>query len=411
MSDAKSPSAMAIAFANPMFRRYTLGSLLSLVGTWIQRVAVGWLAWELTKSHAWVGIVAMADMLPVVFLAPVAGALADRWNRLKVSRRLQVLNMVQATVLALLVLTGLITIELLFLLTLVQGILSATFQPFRHSIVANMVNREELPGAIAINSVSWHGSRFVGPAIAGGIIAFWGVGTAFVVNAVSYIPFIIVLNWITVPDYERTTRALKEIPLEIVNAARYAFSHPVIGPVMLMLFVTSCIGRAVFELLPGFADEEFGRGADGLAWLVSATGFGAMLGGLWFGWKGGIEIAVKMMVSSILLLALGIIALSWMPDFNLALPCLAVAGFGLVVGGIASQSIVQTVVDEGIRGRVMGIYGMLWMGSPGIGAIVIGAISDVTGLRWPYFAGAVIIFGLWLWALGRRKRVAEAMPS
>lgn len=408
-AERKSANSIALALRNPQFRLYTFGGTPSLLGTWIQRVAVGWLAWELTHMNTWVGAIALADMLPMVFIGPVAGAMADRLDRLTVCRFLQILAMCQALTLAAITFAGLMTIELLVALTAVQGVLSASTQPFRHAIVANLVTRDELPGAIATNSVAWHGSRFVGPAIAGIVIAFAGVGAAFAVNALSYIPFHYALFKLKVPPNPKSERSLAEIPGEILEGARYAFTHPVIGPMLIVLFVCSVVGRAAVELLPGFSVEVLGRGEAGFASLVSAAGLGAMLGALWFGWRAKMGGLVRIVVINVFVLSLSLLALVSSTRFEYALASLALAGGSLLVSGICIQTMVQSNVTDELRGRVMGIYGWCWMGSPGLGAIVIGAVSDTVGLRPPIFVSAlcVLMVGIWIW----RRQGALASAS
>lgn len=410
-AERKKPSAIALALRNPQFRLYTVGGLPSLLGTWVQRVAVGWLAWELTHMNIWVGAIALADMLPMVFIGPVAGAMADRLDRLTVCRFLQILAMFQALSLAVITLAGFMTIELLVALTVVQGVLSAATQPFRHAIVANLVTREELPGAIATNSVAWHGSRFVGPAIAGLIIAYMNVGTAFAVNALSYIPFLYALFTIKVPPNPKSERSLTELPREILEGARYAFTHPIIGSMLLVLVVCSVVGRAAVELLPGFSVEVLGRGEAGFASLVSAAGLGAMLGALWFGWRAKMGGLVRIVVFNVFILCFSLFALVSSTRFEFALVSLVLAGGSLLISGISIQTMVQSNVAEELRGRVMGIYGWCWMGSPGLGAILIGAVSDHIGLRLPIFVSALFVLIAGLWILRRQGTLTSASAA
>ena len=412
MAGSTRSGGIAIALANPQFRLYTLGGLPSLLGTWIQRLAVAWLAWKLTQSHAWVGAVAMADMLPFVFLAPLAGAFADRLDRLHAARLLQLASMAQASILAALAFANLISIEILLLLALLQGILQALLQPFRHAIVANLVNRDELPGAIAVNSIAWHASRFIGPAFAGIIIDRLGIGAAFAINAATYPLFVYALYRISLPRIPRVKRSLAEIPREILDAARYIVGHRIIGPVIAIIFVNSFIGRAVMELLPGFAGEVFDGEAGILAILVSSTGFGAVIGGLWFGLGAKRDRLMPFVVYSTLLLALGHFALAGSGRIEVAMASLAVMGLGLTITGIAIQTIVQSEVDEVLRGRVMSVYGVMWIGSPGLGALILGSISDVTGIRWPVLGAAVLLISFWTWVWRRERRgLSSAAPQ
>jgi MFS family permease len=402
---------IAVALANPQFRLYTVGSVPSLLGTWIQRLAVAWLAWKLTQSHAWVGAVAMADMLPFVFLAPLAGAFADRLDRLKAARLLQLASMAHATVLATLAFANLIEIEILLVLALVQGIIQAVLQPFRHAIVANLVSREELPGAIAVNSITWHTSRFIGPVLAGIILDRLGIGAAFAINAATFPPFVYALYRLSLAHLPRVKRSLAEIPREILDAARYITGHRIIGPIIAILFVNSFIGRAVMELLPGFAGEVFDGEARILAILVSSTGFGAVIGGLWFGLGAKRDRLMPLVVVNTLLLALGHLSLAATDRIEIAMASLAVMGFGLTIAGIAIQTIVQSEVDEALRGRVMSVYGVMWIGSPGLGALILGTISDVTGIRWPVLGAALILLAFWTWVwLRERRGLSSAAP-
>lgn len=409
MSSERQPGGVALAFRNRAYRIYTLGAAPSQIGTWMQRVGVQWLAWELTGSAAWLGIIGFADLFPVVVLAPLAGALADRLDRLRVARILQFLNMGQSLILVALTLNGLITIEILFALTLFQGALNSMFQPFRQAIIANLVTREELPPAIAVNSVTWHGSRFVGPAIAGPIIVVGGVVPVFIVNAVTYIGFLIALYMISLPAHTPARRSLMEIPAEIVDSLRYVAAHPAIKPALLSLLAASFLGRPVMELLAGFASAVFDRGAVGLAWLTSASGLGAMVVALWFAQRVKVSDLPRMLPLAVLLVALSQIAFAITDIFWFAVAAIAVAGGVLVMGGITTQTIVQTVVAETMRGRVLGVYGLIWLGSPALGALIMGVAGDLVGLRWPVFGAGVLCLVAWRWALSRRPAIAAAL--
>ncbi len=404
---------LAVALGNPQFRLFTLSSLPSLLGTWIQRVAVGWLAWELTGSGAWLGAIAFADMFPVIVCTPVAGAFADRLDRLRASRILQYALAVQAAVLAALVIGGLITIELLVGLTFLQGFLQAAHHPFRQSLVANLVAPEELNAAIAVNSMTWHASRSVGPALAGLAILGFGAGSAIAVNAVSYVPFLIALHRLRPlhrpPPAGR--RSAARIPREIVAATRFVIEHRAIGPMFLVLMAISIAGRAAAELLPGFAGAVFGRDAMGLAWLTSAAGFGAMLGALWASRSIDLARLPARIVTATITLALSLFGFVATQNFTPALICLAISAFALTIGGIGTQTIVQASVPEAMRGRVMGLYGTLWLGLPALGALVAGALSDWIGLRAAVGGLAVLPALAWLWALGRRKAVAREIGA
>lgn len=411
MTSSLGLDGVRVALGNPQFRLFTLSSLPSLLGTWMQRIAVGWLAWELTGSGAWVGAIAFADMFPVVVCTPVAGAFADRVDRLAAARVLQYGLAVQAAGLAALIFSGLVTIEILAALTLVQGILQAAGHPFRQALVANLVAPEELNAAIAVNSISWHASRFIGPGLAGVVIVALGAGSAVAANAASFVPFLIALHRLRPPHRPRPAapRTLAEIPREISYAVGYVRGHRAIGPMFLVLVAASVAGRAASELLPGFAGGVFARGAMGLAWLTAAAGFGAMLGAVWAARSAELARLPGRAIAAALVLALALLGFVATARFPVALLCLAVSALALTIGGVATQTVVQASVPETLRGRVLGLFGMLWMGLPALGALGLGALSDAVGLRAACGGAALLPALAWAWALGRRRAIARAV--
>lgn len=401
---------LALAFGNPNYRLYALSSLPSLLGTWIQKVAVGWLAWELTKSGTWLGVLAFADMLPVIVITPVAGAFADRLDRLAISRLLQYALSLQALALATLVLAGMITIELLVALTFVQGILHAIFHPFRQALIANMVKPRELVGAIAVNSMMWHSARFVGPALAGIAIVAFGAGAAISINIATYVPFLIALHFISVRRHGAGAgKSLRWIPREIGDGIRLAASHPAIGPMFVLLFAISLAGRAAAELLPGFAGAVFDRDAMGLAWLTSAAGFGALLGALFAAHRSSPDRLPRRVIGSAILLVVALFGFVATDIFAVALSCLAVSAFALAIGGVGTQTIVQYAVPEAFRGRLLGLYGLLWLGCPAVGTLAVGALSDVWGLQAALASAVLLPLAAWVWTVGRRRRIEAGL--
>ena len=401
---------VALAFGNPDFRLYALASIPSLLGTWIQRIAVLWLAWELTESGTWLGVLAFADMLPVIVITPVAGAFADRLDRLASSRLLQYAMSAQALVLAALVLAGLITIELLVLLTFVSGILHAIFHPFRQALIANMVRPPELVGAIAVNSMMWQAARSIGPALAGVAILAWGAGVAIAINVATYVPFLVALHLISVRRHGAAGgKSLAAIPREIADGIRLAASHKAIGPIFVLLFAISIAGRAATELLPGFAGAVFERDAMGLAWLTSAGGVGAMLGALFAVRRSAPERMPGRVIGSAVLLVAALAGFVATDIFAVALPCLAVSAFALAMGGVGIQTIVQYTVPEAFRGRVLGLYGLLWLGCPAVGLLAVGALSDVWGFQAALASALALPAAAWVWTSGRRRKIEAGL--
>lgn len=396
---------IARAFSNRPYRIYTSGNFVSLVGTWVQRVAVGWLTWDLTGSGAWLGLIAAAEFLPSIVAGPLGGAIADRLDRIKVTWVCQILLALQAAVLGILTLTGLISPWLLFGLTAFLGFVTGFNQPARLSLVPVLVRAEDIPAAVAVNSVLWNGARFVGPALAGVLIVGLGVGWAFLVNALSFVAFLVSLARLDLKLAARPMTAGVGLIGQIREGVVYVARHPALGPLTLLLFMGSVWARPFAELLPGFADAVFGRGADGLAMLTAATGVGAMIGGVWMSQRGRLDGSTALAIGSTLLMALTLllfVATAWFP---LGLLAVGAAGLGMVVNGVAMQSLIQASTEPGMLGRVLSIYGMSFRAGPALGALIMGGMSKWMGLRPPVAIGAVICIVAWWWLHRRRRRI------
>jgi predicted MFS family arabinose efflux permease len=198
---------------------------------------------------------------------------------------------------------------------------------------------------------------------------------------------------------------------ETLEGYLYALRHPGIGPMLGMFALSSVICRGFIEMLPGFADSVFHRGPQGLAWMVATAGLGAMLGGTWMVWRSGIQGLTDLLVMHMLLLSLALLAFTATTEFWLALPCLFLAGAGLVVTGVSAQTLVQTAVDPTMRGRIMGLYGMIFRGGPALNSLLIGVLSSQLGLRLPLAGGAALSVLLWAWARWRRGQMAAALEA
>jgi MFS family permease len=422
---------ISVAMANRNYRLYTYGATPSLLGTWIQRMAVGWYAWELTESGFWLGLVAFADLAPAVVIAPIAGAFADRMDRLKMVRFVQYANMCQAIALATLTLSGMMTIELLCALALFQGSMQGIHQPFRQSMIGSIVTRAEMTSAIGINSTIWNTSRLIGPAISAAIILNFGVGVTFIVNAVSFVPMLITLHMIEIEPPPPSMKSLAAVPAEIMEGIRYVSGHGFIGPLLVLVFAFSFFGRATAELLPAYSDAIFGFGPEGLAVLTGAAGLGSLVSGFWLSRRGRLSGLGEILLVNMALLAvfqtlfsgsdlllrsaekftvtLPLVSLSFAASIDLLMGALLIVlwGFTLNGCGIVAQSLIQANVPNSIRGRVVSLYGMLWLGTPAVGAFAMGAAADVVGFRWPVASAAAVIIVLCLWGLMRLPRLRD----
>ena len=396
------------AFAHRNYLIYVSGNSISLIGWWLARVAVGWLTWTLTHSGAWLGLISLADFLPVLFLAPFAGVLADRRDRVRTIRLTQWIGCVQASLLAILVVSDSMTIEILFALVLTLGIASGVAQPSRLALIPTLVDRESLASALAINSVIFNLARFIGPALAGIVIAEIGIAAAFAANAVSYIAFqISLLNLRGLPPQPAVGR--QNVLRASVEAFSYAYRHSGIGPMLLLFLVTTIGTRGFIELFPGFADRVFGRGPQGLAMLTSTVGLGAICGASWMVLRSGITGLANVVLVCTLIMSLAILALTATDAFYLALPCVFVAGAMMTITGTGAQTLIQAAVDARMSGRVMALYGMIFRAGPAVGAVLMGTLSEYLGLRLALALGAIVSGSFWLATRFRHKSMAAGL--
>ena len=401
---------VVLALAHRNYRIYAGGNAVSLIGIWMQRVAVGWLAWTLTHSGAWLGVMSMAEFFPVVFLSPLAGALADRRDRVGIIRVTQIAGSVEASLLALLVYTEVITIELLLALTLLLGVFNAIAQPSRLALIPTLVDRAALPSALAINAIIFNSARFLGPAVAGIVIAQISVGAAFAVNAATYLVFLVAMT---------NLRGLPALPVGAtqsvlqasVEAYVYASRHPGIAPMLLLFTITTIGTRGFVELFPGFADSVFGRGPEGLAMLTSTVGLGAICGAVWMLLRPAIAGLTRLVLAHTLVISLAILAFTATDRFALALPCVFVAGTAMTITGIGAQTLLQAAVDVRMRGRIMALYGMIFRAGPAVGAVLMGSLSESFGLRLPLAVGALVSCGFWALSRFKQKRMAETLEA
>ncbi|MBV9521630.1 MAG: MFS transporter [Alphaproteobacteria bacterium] len=401
---------IARAFANRNYRVYATGNAISLTGTWLQRVAIGWLAWQLAHSGTWLGLVSFADLFPTVVLSPLAGAIADRFERVRVIWLSQSIATAQAFALAILAYLDALDILGLFALAVLMGIANAINQPARLALIPDLVERASLASAVAINSLIFNGARFIGPAIAGFVIAEGNVALAFAINAVSYAAFAVALARLDLARNEARPVEHK-IFRSMVEGYLYAARHRGIGAMLLLMAVTSLGTRGFIEMLPGFADTVFGRGPQAFAAMTATVGLGAIVGGLWMVRRPAVEGLTAIVFANSLLMCGAILGFTATASFWVALPCLWLAGFGLVVSGIGAQTLVQSAVDTRMRGRVMALYGMIFRGGPALGAVVTGTLSAHFGLRAPVAAGAILCGFYWLWARLGQNAVARQLET
>ncbi len=377
------------------------------MGFWVQRVAVGWLTWDLTQSAAWLGAVGMAEFLPAIIMAPIAGVLADRFDRRKIAVIGQVLATGQAAVLTLLTLTGHITPLLIFGLQLFSGFVQPLMQTARLVLVPALLPREDIGSGIAITSLSFNIARIVGPAFAGVLITTIGVGYAFAFNALTYIGVIAALLSLQLTPHEphRPTHGsiIGGVWADITEGVRYTFGHPVLKWTMPMVAIATSLIWPLGDLMAGIADEVFDRGAAGLAILTSAQGLGAIAGGLYFAQRGNKNIEA-LFIGSMALNGIFIVAFALSDIFWLAVAFLTVSSIFGVIVGVGSQTVAQTHADERMRGRTLSVWYAITRFGPAIGALGLGLLSQAFGFTGPVFLAGIIVAASAFAVIIRRRR-------
>ncbi|MYZ47935.1 MFS transporter [Propylenella binzhouense] len=402
---------IAAVLRNRNYGFYTAGNLISLTGTWMQRIVTGWLMWDLTQSGFWLGLVAFSDLFPTVILGPFAGAVADRTDRLRVTRFTQFLSMLQAIALFGLTATDRITPALLITLTTFLGVVAAFNQPARLALIPALVPRADISTAVAVNAIVFNLARFLGPAAAGILISTGGISIAYAVNALSFVAFLLVLAQIRLSAEEEVKPAGKRFLRDLADGIRYTVTHQGIATVLILLIASNVGSRPLLELLPGFAAEIFRSGASGLAMLTSAVGGGAILSGIWLGGRSGVPGLSRILMWSTAFVALTSALFTATDRLAVAVPLLVVTGFAMATSGVAAQTLIQVSVDASMRGRVLGIYGLLFRGGPALGALLMGAASEHFGLRLPILAGSVGVVLVWAWATARRRAALRSLDK
>jgi MFS family permease len=395
------------------YRLYVIGNFTSYTGLWVQRVAIGWLTWQLTESPAWLGVIAFADQFPTILLGLFAGALTDRMGYFKLLRITQALTLVYSSVMAVLAFTGWIDIWSLLGLTLFRGTIVAFNRPSRMTVIYTLVGRELLPSAVSLNALIFNSSRFIGPAIGGAILVVASSGWAFAVGALMFLVFTICLRMMNEPVMPMPELSHQSILADSLEGLRYLFSHPGIRMQMVLLTTTSMFARPLTDMFPGFADEIFGNGAHGLALLQSAQGIGAMAGGALMLSYSRLKGMTRLTLINILVMSLTTIAFTLTGADLFWLACLLIGGVGyaLTVQSTSNQTLIQSAVAPEMRGRVLGLYGLVARGGPALGALLMGVAAEHFGLRGPVIFGAVLCLLLWIWAWPRRQALAGALEN
>ncbi len=403
---ARRPSLLR-ALRHRNYRLFFAGQSLSLVGTWITRIATSWLIYRLTGSALLLGVVGFCGQIPSLFLAPVAGVFMDRWDRHRVLVVTQVFSMLQSFALAALALAGIITVEEVLGLQVLQGVINAFDTPARQAFVVSMIeDRADLANAIALNSSMVNVSRILGPSIGGVLIAAVGEGWCFLVDGVSYIAVIASLLAMRV-TVNAAARSEGRVVDELRAGFRYVTGFEPIGTPLLLLAIVSTMGMPYTVLMPAVATKLLHGGAHTLGILMTAAGVGALLGAIYLASRPSVLGLGRVIAGATALFGAGLVAFGFSRALWLSLTILPLVGAGFMVSLAATNTLIQTLTEEHLRGRVMAFYTMAFLGTAPLGSLMAGVLADRIGEPLTIIAGGLACLLGSAWFASRLGRLRE----
>jgi MFS family permease len=389
------------------FALFSSGQAVALVGYWMQSIAQSWLLYRLTGSATLLGILGFVGSLPILVLAPLVGLWSDRANLHRTMIAVQVLQMLQAIAMAALALAGIIAPWHIITLSAAMGVLVAIEIPVRHAYLLQLIGgKEDLPNAVAVTSLIGNAGRLVGPAIAGLVIAAYGEAACFVVNALTFVAVLASFMMIRV---QQGPRLESHPPLMrgLAEGFAYAWRSVPIRLLLAALAVVSLFATPYMTLMPALVREVYGGGANVMGFLVGAAGLGGVCGTLYLAARPSVRGLLGVIACASFAAGAALAVLSWAGRIWLALPLLAITGFGILVTSVSVNMILQTIVDDDKRGRVMSLYTAAFLGMAPLGAIAAGAIADVIGVAATLTAGGVCCAFAGLYLAVKRELLRE----
>ncbi len=364
------------------YRLFFVGEGISLVGSWMQIVAVSWLSYRLTDSAFILGLVGFSAQIPTFILAPIAGVFADRWNRRRLLIITQSLAMLQAFVLAGLYFSGIIAMWHIFVLIVLSGVVNAFDAPVRQAFIVDMVDKkEDLANAIALNSVIFNSARLLGASLAGIIVALTGEGFCFLLNGISFLAVIFALKAMRIKITSRHHRERKHVLLELKEGLRYAFNYLPIRYILVLVTFISALGMSYVIVMPVVAKEVLGGGAQTMGFLLAATGLGSLLGAFYLASRRHIHGLEKIIVLAAFSFGTSLVLFSFSRIFWLSFILMFCVGFGMIVQIASSNTLLQNLTDDARRGRVMSLYTVAFLGIVPFGNLLMGGLASKFGAQ------------------------------
>jgi len=387
MNDPKGLSLIFRALHSRNYRLFFGGQGISLIGTWMQQIAMSWLVYRMTNSPFLLGLIGFSSQICSLFFSPFAGVISDRWNRHRILVATQSLAMIQAFILAALTLTGTVTVPHLIILALFLGFVNAFDMPTRQAFVVEMVEkREDLANAIALNSFLFNSARLVGPSVAGILISILGEGMCFFLNAFSFLAVIVALLAMKMAYHKKGSQET-QILQGFKEGFTYALGFPPIRSILFFLGWISLVGTANTTLMPIFAKKILHGGPQTYGFLMAAIGGGAIIGAIFLASRRSVLGLGRIIVFASGIFGIGLISFSLSHFLWLSFSVLLLVGFGMMVQMASSNTILQTMVDDDKRGRVMSLYVMAFMGMAPLGSLAGGSLAGVIGAPYTLAVG------------------------
>lgn len=392
MNPGKALGSLKLTFRALKSRNYRLffsGQFISLIGTWMQQIAVSWLVYRMTNSVFLLGLIGFISQFPTFIISPFAGVWSDRINKHRILIWTQSLSMIQALTLAALVLTNSITVWQIIVLSLFIGCVNAFDVPARQSFVIEMIeDRKDLGNAIALNSAMFNGTRFLGPFVAGILIAAFGEGICFLINGLSYIAVIYALLALRIVYVKRKIRKASILE-ELKEGFVYVFRDPKMRSILLLLALTSIMGIPFIVLMPAFAKDILQGGPHTLGFLMSSLGAGALLGAFYLASRINVQGLRKNIPLAVCVFGLGLIGMSLAHLLWISLILIFLAGFGMMIQIASSNTWLQTNVDDDKRGRMISFFAVSFLGMAPFGSLLSGSLADKLGVSLTLFIGGI----------------------
>ena len=399
------------------FRIYLGGNLFAVNALWMQRVTIGWIAWDLTSSATFVGFIAFVNFAPAMVTGPLFGVLVDRMRITQVAKLTQILLLIISLGFYLFFTFGILDEILLSFLSFLSGLVTSAHNPVRLSLAPRLVDRTSVASVVSIVAINFNLARLTGPAIGGWLIAGWGISTALLVQTVFYLPFIFAISLLR--PREQSSSIINNEPFiaAFQNGVEYALANALIRQAFLVTALYAFLIRGTLEILPVIADGVFSRGATGLGLLTSSAGFGALIAGVIKAFTPSqlVRELPKFALASALL-GIGLLPLVGLSNsWNLTLLCISYLGFSGTLAGISVQTAIQIDLDDDFRGRVMSLWTMVSIGATATGAIILGSLADHIGISLAFSLagglGTVLMATTILRASGpSKKKSTESAP-